>query len=89
VTQKQTEILMDTIITRDVSIPRLGFGMFRMPDGGYEPVVESALALGHRHLDTAAMYENQDAVGVAIAALPKDQRCVTPPFAPDWNAPTL
>ena len=65
---------METIITRDVSIPRLGFGTFRMPDGGYEPVVESALALGHRHLDTAAMYENQDAVDAAIAAPPKDQR---------------
>jgi hypothetical protein len=25
----------------------------------------------------------------AIAALPKDQRYVTPPFATDWNAPTL
>ena len=74
---------------RDVSIPRLGFGTFRMPGGDCQPVVESALALGHRHLDTAAMYENQDAVGAAIAALPKDQRYVTPPFAPDCNAPTL
>ena len=46
---------MDTIITRDVSIPRLGFGTFRMPDGGCQPVVESAFALGHRHLDTPAM----------------------------------
>ena len=80
---------MDTIITRDVSIPRLGFGTVRMPGGGCQPVVESALALGYRHLDTAAMYENEDAVGAAIAALPKDQRYVTPPFAPDWNAPTL
>ena len=25
----------------------------------------------------------------AIAPLPKDQRYVTPPFAPDWNALTL
>ena len=89
VTQKQTEKLMDTIITRDVSIPRLGFGTFRMPGGGCQPVVESALALGYRHLDTAAMYENEDAVGAAIAALPRDQRYVTPPFAPDWNALTL
>ena len=80
---------MDTIITRDVSIPRLGFGTVRTPGGGCQPVVESALALGHRHLGTAAMYGNQDAVGAAIAALPKDQRYVTPPFAPDWNAPTL
>jgi 2,5-diketo-D-gluconate reductase B len=80
---------MDTIITRGVSIPRLGFGTFRMPGGGCQPVVESALALGYRHLDTAAMYENEDAVGAAIAALPRDQRYVTPPFAPDWNALTL
>ena len=80
---------METIITRDVSIPRLGFGTFRMPGGGCQPVVESALGLGYRHLDTAAMYENEDAVGAAIAALRKDQRFVTPPFATDWNAPTL
>jgi len=33
---------MDTIITRGVSIPRLGFGTFRMPGGGRQPVVESA-----------------------------------------------
>jgi 2,5-diketo-D-gluconate reductase B len=26
---------------------------------------------------------------VTIAALPKDRRYVTPPFAPDWNALTL
>ena len=80
---------MDTIITRGVSIPRLGFGTFRMPGGGCQPVVESALALGYRHLDTAEMYANEEEVGAAIAALPKDQRYVTPPFAPGWNAPTL
>jgi 2,5-diketo-D-gluconate reductase B len=69
---------MDTIITGGVSIPRLGFGTLRMPGGGCQPVVESALALGYRHLDTAAM----DAVSAAIAALPKDKRCVTPPSRP-------
>ena len=25
----------------------------------------------------------------AVAALPRDQRYVTPPFAPDWNALAL
>ena len=59
---------MDTINIQNVSIPRLGFGTFRMPGGGCQPVVESALALGYRHLDTAAMYENEDAVGAAIVA---------------------
>jgi 2,5-diketo-D-gluconate reductase B len=70
---------MDTITTRDVRIPRLGFGTFRMPGGACQPVVESALALGYRHLDTAAMYENEDAVGAAIAAsgLPRNDIFVT------------
>jgi 2,5-diketo-D-gluconate reductase B len=70
---------MDTIITRNVSIPRLGFGTFRMPGGGCQPVVENALALGYRHLDTAAMYANEDAVGAAIAAsnLPRSELFVT------------
>jgi 2,5-diketo-D-gluconate reductase B len=58
---------MDNILTQGVSIPRLGFGTFRMPGGGCQPVVESALALGYRHIDTARMYENEDAVGAALA----------------------
>jgi 2,5-diketo-D-gluconate reductase B len=59
---------MDTIETNNVEIPRLGFGTFRMPGGDCQPVVESALALGYRHIDTAAMYENEDAVGRALAS---------------------
>jgi 2,5-diketo-D-gluconate reductase B len=70
---------MDAINIQNVSIPRLGFGTFRMPGGGCQPIVESALALGYRHLDTAAMYENEDAVGAAIAAsnVPRDELFVT------------
>jgi len=59
---------MDKISTQKVDIPRLGFGTFRMPGGQSQPVVESAIALGFRHIDTAAMYENEAAVGAAIAA---------------------
>jgi diketogulonate reductase-like aldo/keto reductase len=33
-----------------------------------QPVVESALAVGYRHIDTAEMYQNEAAVGAAIAA---------------------
>jgi 2,5-diketo-D-gluconate reductase B len=59
---------MKMIKTQGVDIPRLGFGTFRMPGGESQPVVESAIALGFRHIDTAAMYENETAVGAAIAA---------------------
>lgn len=59
---------MDMIETQGITLPRLGFGTFRMRGGGCQPVVECALAIGYRHIDTAAMYENEDAVGAAIAA---------------------
>jgi 2,5-diketo-D-gluconate reductase B len=59
---------MESLRTQGIAMPRLGFGTFRMPGGDCQPVVESALALGYRHIDTAAMYENEDAVGDAIAA---------------------
>jgi 2,5-diketo-D-gluconate reductase B len=59
---------MQSIQSQGVAIPRLGFGTFRMPGSSSQPVVESALELGYRHIDTAAMYENEDAVGAAIAA---------------------
>ena len=59
---------METITTQGVAMPRLGFGTFRMPGADAQPVVESAIALGYRHIDTAAMYDNETAVGAAIAA---------------------
>ncbi|GGF31872.1 oxidoreductase [Aliidongia dinghuensis] len=59
---------MQTIQSQGIDIPRLGLGTFRMPGGDAQPVVESAIALGYRHIDTAAMYENEAAVGAAIAA---------------------
>jgi hypothetical protein len=62
------ENIMEMITAKGVAIPRLGFGTFRMPGADAQPVVESAIALGYRHIDTAAMYDNEAAVGAAIAA---------------------
>src|SRR6185437_10499904 len=58
---------IETIETQGIRIPRLGFGTFRMPGAGCQAVVESALALGYRHIDTATMYQNEEAVGAALA----------------------
>ncbi|HEY4073024.1 MAG TPA: aldo/keto reductase [Herbaspirillum sp.] len=59
---------MKNLQTRNISLPQLGLGTFRMLGDDCRAAVESGLALGYRHLDTAAMYANEEAVGAAITA---------------------
>jgi 2,5-diketo-D-gluconate reductase A len=51
-----------------VAIPQLGFGVFQVPPAETQAAVEEALAVGYRHVDTAAAYRNEEGVGAAIAA---------------------
>src|SRR5437660_8301261 len=59
---------METIKTQGIAMPKLGLGTFRMQGEVCRAAVESALALGYRHIDTAEMYGNEDAIGAALAA---------------------
>ena len=59
---------MENLQTQGISLPRLGLGTFRMQGEACRAAVESALGLGYRHIDTAEMYGNEDAIGAAIAA---------------------
>jgi 2,5-diketo-D-gluconate reductase B len=59
---------MDHLQTQGISLPRLGLGTFRMQGDVCRAAVESALALGYRHIDTAEMYGNEESIGAAIAA---------------------
>jgi len=59
---------MEHLQTQGISLPRLGLGTFRLQGDACRAAVESALALGYRHIDTAEMYGNEDAIGAAIAA---------------------
>ena len=58
---------MEYLQTQGIRLPRLGLGTFRMQDDTCRAAVESALSLGYRHIDTAEMYGNEDAIGAAIA----------------------
>jgi diketogulonate reductase-like aldo/keto reductase len=51
-----------------VEMPQLGFGVFQIPPQETQERVEEALAVGYRHVDTAAAYRNEAGVGAAIAA---------------------
>jgi len=59
---------MEYLQTQGISLPRLGLGTFRMQADVCRAAVESALGLGYRHIDTAEMYGNEEAIGAAIAA---------------------
>jgi 2,5-diketo-D-gluconate reductase B len=59
---------MDHLQTQGISLPRLGLGTYRMQGDVCRAAVESALALGYRHIDTAEMYGNEEAIGAAIVS---------------------
>jgi 2,5-diketo-D-gluconate reductase A len=54
-------------LNNGVEMPVLGFGVYQIPAEQTEQAVTDALAAGYRSLDTAAAYENEEAVGRAIA----------------------
>jgi 2,5-diketo-D-gluconate reductase B len=70
---------MQKITNRGLSMPKLGLGTWRTKDAVCTEAVERALGLGYRHIDTAQMYGNEDAVGVALAgtAVPRADIHVT------------
>jgi diketogulonate reductase-like aldo/keto reductase len=69
----------------EVEIPQLGFGVFQVPPEETQAAVEEALAVGYRHIDTAAAYRNEAGVGAAIAAsgIARDEVFVTTKL---WNS---
>jgi 2,5-diketo-D-gluconate reductase B len=59
---------MDVITTGGLHMAKLGLGTWKMSGADCVRAVDAALALGYRHIDTAQMYGNEDAVGEALAA---------------------
>jgi 2,5-diketo-D-gluconate reductase A len=66
-------------LNNGVKMPILGFGVYQIPPEDTERAVTDALEVGYRHLDTAAAYRNEEAVGRAIAAsgIARDELFVT------------
>jgi 2,5-diketo-D-gluconate reductase A len=60
-------------------IPQLGYGVFQVPPKETEQAVAEALSAGYRHIDTAAAYRNEGAVGEALrsSGLSRDEYFVT------------
>ncbi|MEU0061457.1 aldo/keto reductase [Streptomyces sp. NPDC006334] len=62
-----------------VEMPILGFGVYQIPPERTEQAVTDALAAGYRSIDTAAAYQNEEAVGRAVrrSGIPREELFVT------------
>ncbi|MGI9822030.1 aldo/keto reductase [Agromyces sp. Marseille-Q5079] len=72
-------------LNNGVRMPQLGFGVFQVPDDETVAAVATALEVGYRSIDTAAVYGNEAGVGRAIAesGLARDELFVTTKV---WNS---
>ncbi|MBT2482833.1 aldo/keto reductase [Streptomyces sp. ISL-94] len=68
-------------------MPRLGFGVWQVPDAEAERAVATALEAGYRSIDTAAVYGNEGGTGKGIAAsgIAREELFVTTKL---WNGPS-
>lgn len=59
---------MDVIEANGARIPLIGLGTWDLRGQACARMVEQALVLGYRHIDTAAMYRNEEEVGEGLRA---------------------
>lgn len=65
--KKEGVNMKNVVLNNGVEMPILGFGVYQIPDPEEcERSVSEALRTGYRLLDTAAAYQNEEAVGRAI-----------------------
>lgn len=73
-------------LNNNVNIPAVGLGVYQMPQGQQtQKLIDNALRNGYRHVDTAAIYRNEETVGMAIRSslIPREQIFVTTKL---WNS---
>jgi diketogulonate reductase-like aldo/keto reductase len=74
--------MSDSVKTKEVQgveVPTLGLGTWRLDGDDCVEAVAHALEIGYRHVDTAQMYGNEEAVGRGIArsGVPRDEIWLT------------
>ena len=74
------------VLNDEVEIPKVGLGVFRAQDGKETyNAVRWALDFGYRHIDTAAIYGNEESVGKAVkeSGVPREDIFITTKL---WNS---
>lgn len=74
-----------TVLHNGVQMPWFGLGVYKVQDGDeVQSAIATALQQGYRSIDTAAFYENEEGVGIALksTAIPRRDVFVTTKV---WN----
>lgn len=69
-----------TTLNNGIKMPMVGFGVFQIPDQeDCQKVVEEAIKVGYRLIDTAQVYGNEEAIGKAVKAsgIPREEFFIT------------
>ncbi len=79
---------MHTLDANGANMLAIGLGTWTLKEQQCFDMVTAAIEAGYRHVDTAAMYDNEEAVGEAIRAssLPRESLFVTTKVWPDQLA---
>lgn len=82
--QKLTSLTSDLKLSNGVTVPGLGYGTYQTPPEDAYRAVTDALAVGYRHIDTAARYGNESGVGQAVkdSGLKREEVFITSKL---WN----
>jgi len=80
-----TQQIPTVTLNNGIEMPRLGFGVFQVPDDETRAAVSTALEAGYRSIDTAAVYGNERGTGQALAdsGMARDELFVTTKL---WNS---
>ncbi|KQS15473.1 glyoxal reductase [Exiguobacterium sp. Leaf187] len=72
-------------LNNGISMPQLGYGVFKVPEEEVYEAVSEALRVGYRSIDTAMIYENEEGVGRALrdSGIPREEIFLTTKV---WNS---
>lgn len=79
-------VLQETYtLNNGITVPKLAFGTWQIPNEKAPEAVKAALAIGYRHIDTAVLYKNETGVGEGIreSGIPREEIFVTTKIPPE------
>lgn len=77
-------VLDRAILSNGVEMPSVGLGMWKVPSEAAKDPVVSALRMGYRLVDTAAIYRNEEGIGAGLreCGVPREELFITTKL---WN----